>query len=103
MLIAVVRQRWFGSSGRKVPEVVLAGTLDLSGALMLDDASDVEALRTAHASGTPVVVRAATLDEVTAALARPEVSCVLVSDEALLTIDLADLTYGLLPPDDRGR
>ena len=52
------------------------------------------ALREAHARGTPVVVRAATLEEVTAALARPEVACVLVTDAALLDVDLADITYG---------
>ena len=88
------RERWFGSTGRKVAEVALAGTLDLSGALVLDDVSDVEALRAAHADGVPVVVRAGSLEEVTSALARPEVSCVLVSDEALLAVDLADATYG---------
>ena len=88
------RERWFGSTGRKVPELVLEGTLDVSGALVLDDVSDVAALRTAHAAGTPIVVRARSLDEVTAALSRPEVACVLVTDEALLTVDLADVTYG---------
>jgi hypothetical protein len=31
---------------------------------------------------------------VTAALARPEVSCVLVSEPALLELDLPELTYG---------
>ena len=39
-------------------------------------------------------MRASSADEVRAALARPEVSCVLVRDEALLALDLADLTYG---------
>ena len=38
----------------------------------------------AHAQGTPVVVRAGTPEAVRAALARPEVACVLVPDEALL-------------------
>ena len=56
--------------------------------------SDTEALRAAHDSGVPVVVRASTVADVAAALARPEVACVLVTDEALLAIDLADLTYG---------
>jgi hypothetical protein len=40
------------------------------------------------------VVTAASAEQVAAALARPEVSCVLVADEALLGLDLADLTYG---------
>ena len=42
----------------------------------------------------PVVVHADSVEEITAALARPEVSCVLVADESLLALDLADLTYG---------
>jgi hypothetical protein len=66
----------------------------LTGALELDDVSDVEALRAAHADGVPIVVHATTIEAVTLALARPEVACVLVADEALLTVDLADLTYG---------
>lgn len=93
------RERWFGATGRKVPELALVGTVDLTGALELDDVGDVEALRAAHAGGVPVVVHAATIEAVTLALARPEVACVLVADEALLTVDLADLTYGLLPPE----
>ena len=88
------RERWFGSSGRRVPEVALVGTVDVAGALVLGDPSDVEALRAAHAVGRPVVIRAESAAEVAAALARPEVSCVLVSDEELLALDLADLTYG---------
>jgi len=88
------RERWFGGTGRRVPELALEGSVDVTGALELEGVSDVEALREAHASGTPVVVRARTLDEVTAALARPEVACVLVTDAALLEVDLADLTYG---------
>ena len=88
------RERWFGGTGRKVPELALVGTIDLTGALELDDVSGVEALRTAHADGIPVVVHADSVEEITAALARPEVSCVLVADESLLELDLADLTYG---------
>lgn len=89
-----VRERWFGSTGRKVPAVVLDGTIDVSGAIELGDIADVSALQAAHAAGTPVVVRASSVADVAAALARPEVSCVLVTDEELLTIDLADHTYG---------
>ncbi len=88
------RERWFGSTGRKVPELALAGTIDLTGAVELDGVADLDALRAAHADGTPVVIHAGTVEQITAALARPEVSCVLVADEALLAIDLADLTYG---------
>ena len=89
-----MRERWFGSTGRKVPEVVLEGTLELDGALVLDDVSDIERIRTAHLEGTPVVVRAKTAEEVVSALSRGEVACALVSDEALLELDLAGLTYG---------
>ena len=89
-----MRERWFGSTGRRVPEVVLEGTVELEGALILDDAFDVERIRVAHLEGTPVVVRANTAEEVVSALSRGEVACVLVSDEALLDLDLADLTYG---------
>ena len=88
------RERWFGATGRKVPAVVLAGTADLSDAIELHDVADDEALRAAHAAGIPVVVHASSVGEVAAALARPEVSCVLVTDEELLDIDLADHTYG---------
>ena len=88
------RERWFGGTGRKVPELALVGTIDITGALELDEVSGVEALRVAHADGIPVVVHAGSVEEITAALARPEVSCVLVADESLLALDLADITYG---------
>ncbi len=88
------RERWFGRTGRKVPEIALLGSVDVSGALELQDVSDVAALQEAHANGIPVVVHTGSLDEVAAALARPEVACVLVTDAALLDVDLADLTYG---------
>ena len=88
------RERWFGATGRKVPEVALSGTVDVTGALELNGVGDIEALRAAHAGGVPVIVHAATIEAITLALARPEVSCVLVADEALLSVDLADLTYG---------
>jgi hypothetical protein len=88
-----VRERWFGATGRRVPEIALAGDLDLTGALVLD-AVDDEALRTAHGEGRPVVVRARTAAEVKAALARPEVATALVDDPALLELDLTELTYG---------
>ena len=77
-----------------MPEVAIEGTVDVTGALELGGVDDLEALRTAHNDGVPVVVRAATIEEVALALARPEVSCVLVADRKLLALDLADLTYG---------
>jgi len=89
-----MRERWFGSTGRKIPEIALEGTIDLEGALLLDDVSNLEAIRAAHARGTPVVVRASTAEEVVTALSRGEVACALVRDEALLELDLPQLTYG---------
>ena len=53
-----MRERWYGATGRRVPELALEGTLDVEGALVLDDVADVGRLRAAHADGTPVVVRA---------------------------------------------
>ena len=89
-----MRERWFGASGRKVPEIVLEGTVNLEGALVLDDVSDVRAIHDAHHAGTPVVVRCATAEEVHAALSLGPVACALVRDEALLSLDLAGMTYG---------
>jgi hypothetical protein len=89
-----VRERWFGGTGRRVPELALEGTLDLAGALVLDGVADDAALRAAHAQGTPIVVRASTAEQVRAALARPEVASVLVASEELLRLDLTELTYG---------
>ena len=37
-----MRERWFGATGRKVPEIALEGAVDLEGALVLDDLSDLE-------------------------------------------------------------
>jgi hypothetical protein len=89
-----MRERWFGATGRKVPEIVLEGTVDLEGALLLGDVSDVAAIHAAHHAGTPIVVRAATPEEVHAALSLGPVACVLVTDEALLVLDLTEMTYG---------
>jgi hypothetical protein len=89
-----MRERWFGATGRRVPAIALDGTLDVGDALVLDGIDDLEALRSAHADGVPVVVRASDAAGVARALARPEVACVLVPDPALLDIDLPELTYG---------
>jgi hypothetical protein len=89
-----VRERWFGATGRRVPELALEGTLDVESALVLGAVSDEAQLREAHERGTPVVVRASTADEVKAALARPEVASVLVPTAELLELDLTELTYG---------
>lgn len=90
-----MRERWFGATGRRVPELAREGDLDVAGALVLD-ALDREAMRRAFDEGTPVVVRAVSADAVKAALARPEVSCVVVPPDRtdLLELDLTELTYG---------
>ena len=88
-----MRERWFGATGRRVPELALEGSLDLQGALVLDDVDDDAKLREAHAKGIPVVVRAATAEDVKTALARPEVATVLVPTDELLALDLTALTY----------
>ena len=93
-----MRERWYGATGRRVPEIAVEGEdeIPLDEALVLDDVGDEERLREAHANGTPVVVRASDADAVTRALARPEVACVLVppSRRDLLELDLTALTYG---------
>jgi hypothetical protein len=88
-----VRERWFGATGRRVPEIALEGELDLDEALVLDAIED-DALKLAHEQGRPVVVRAATAEDVKAALSRPEVATALVKDRSLLELDLTELTYG---------
>jgi hypothetical protein len=91
-----MRERWFGATGRLVPEVAVEGELELDDALVLDDVSDEQALRAAHEAGRPVVVRADSAEAVKQALARPEVASVLVRDSKreLLDLDLTELTYG---------
>jgi hypothetical protein len=91
-----LRERWFGSTGRRVPEISVEGELELGEALVLDDASNERELQEAHANGRPIVVRAASPEAVRAALAHPEVAAALVPVERreLLDLDLRELTYG---------
>ena len=90
-----MRERWFGATGRRVPELAREGEVDVEGALILD-ALDPETLRRSFDAGTPIVVRASTPADVKAALARPEVACVLVAPDRddLIGLDLTELTYG---------
>ncbi|MDQ5820378.1 MAG: hypothetical protein M3540_02945 [Actinomycetota bacterium] len=94
----MIRRRWFGATGRQVPELAIEGDpeVPLDEALVLDDVGDEERLRAEHAKGTPIVVQARTADEVRSALARPEVASVVVpeSERELLELDLTELTYG---------
>jgi hypothetical protein len=91
-----MRERWFGATGRRVPELAIEGELPIDEALVLDDVSDHAKLREAHVAGTPVVVRAASPDQIIAALKRPEVASVVVpaNHPELLELDLRELTYG---------
>lgn len=89
-----MRERWFGATGQKVPAIALEGAIELHGALVLDDVSDVAAITEAHQAGTPIVVRCSSAEEIHVALSLGPVSCALVSDESLLSLDLAGMTYG---------
>jgi hypothetical protein len=91
-----LKERWFGATGRRVPELAGEGEIDTTDALVLDDVGDDARLREAFDGGTPIVVRASTPEQIKAALARPEVASVLVpADRAdLLSLDLTELTYG---------
>jgi hypothetical protein len=93
-----LRERWWGATGRRVPELAIEDDADLplEEALVVESATDVGPLRAAFDRGTPVVVRARSAEAVKAALARPEVTCVLVpaDQRELLDLDLTELTYG---------
>jgi hypothetical protein len=93
-----MRERWWGGSGRRVPELAVAGdpAVPTDEALVLEGVADLQPIAEAFAAGRPVVVLAASPEEVRAALARPEVAAVLVPEERrdLLELDLAELTYG---------
>jgi hypothetical protein len=93
-----MRERWWGGSGRRVPELAVEGdrAVPTEEALVLDGVDDLQAITEAFEAGRPVVVRAASPEEVRAALARPEVAAVLVPENRrdLLGLDLTELTYG---------
>jgi hypothetical protein len=93
-----MRQRWWGGSGRRVPELAIEGdpAVPAEEALVFDDVADLRAIADAFEEGRPVVVRASSPEEVRSALARPEVAAVLVPEERrdLLDLDLTELTYG---------
>ena len=77
-----------------MPQIAVEGEVEFPAEPLILDELDDATLRTAHEKGTPVVVRADTEEKVLAALARPEVACVLVPTEDLLAIDLIEKTYG---------
>jgi hypothetical protein len=89
-----LRQRWFGATGRRVPQIAVEGEVDLDGALVLDEL-DETAVRAAFDQGQPIVVRADSPEAVLAALRRPEVASVVVpaGRQDLVDLDLVKLTY----------
>jgi hypothetical protein len=93
-----MRERWWGGSGRRVPELAVEGdpAVPTAEALVLDGVGDLQPIADAFEEGRPVVVRASSPEEVRAALARPEVAAVLVPEERrdLLELDFTELTYG---------
>jgi hypothetical protein len=93
-----MRERWWGGSGRRVPELAVEGdpAVPAQEALVLDGVENLRPIAEAFEAGRPVVVRAASPQEVRAALARPEVAAVLVPEDRreLLELDLTELTYG---------
>ena len=91
-----MRERWFGATGRRVPEIAVEGELDLGDALVLDNVADAEQLHEAHEAGRPIVVRADSAEGIKTALSHPEVATALVPADKreLLDVDLRELTYG---------
>jgi len=89
-----LKKRWFGATREQVPQLAVEGEVEFPAEpLVLDELDDAQ-LRKAHEEGTPVVIRADTEEKILAALARPEVACVVVPDPKLLEIDLVKATYG---------
>lgn len=91
-----MRERWFGATKQRVPQLAVEGEIDFPAEPLILDEVDDEKLRRAHDEGTPVVVRAHSKETVLAALARPEVACVIVPPDKrdLLELDLIEGTYG---------
>jgi hypothetical protein len=93
-----MRERWWGGSGRRVPELAVEGdpAVPTDEALVLDGVGDLQRIADAFEEGRPVVVRASSPEAVREALARPEVAAVLVPEERrdLLELDFTELTYG---------
>jgi aminoglycoside/choline kinase family phosphotransferase len=90
-----VRERWLGATGVRVPEIAVEGEVELPADVLWLEQAGAEGLRAAHAEGRPVAAHAATAEEVKAALAHPEVACVVVpaGQRDLLDLDLTALTY----------
>ena len=91
-----MRERWLGATGVRVPEIVLEGGIDLPDDVLWLERASADEVKAAHGAGRPVAAHADTAEGVKAALAHPEVACVLVPPDRpeLLELDLRALTYG---------
>jgi hypothetical protein len=91
-----LRERWLGATGVRVPEIAVDGELELPDDVLWLEEADAKAVHAAHETGRPVAAHADTPEAVKAALAHPEVACVLVPADRreLLDLDLRELTYG---------
>jgi hypothetical protein len=89
-----LRQRWFGATRQQVPQLAVEGEIEFPAEPLVLDELDDARLRKAFDEGTAIVVRADSEEKVLAALARPEVACVLVPTKELAEIDLIEATYG---------
>ena len=91
-----MRERWFGATGLRVPEIAVEGELELGDALVLDDVSDEAALKQAHEQGRRSSCGPSSAEEVKAALAGPRSRrCSSPpTKRELLELDLTELTYG---------
>ena len=85
-----MRERWFGATGQRVPEIAVEGELELPDDVLWLETAGPDELRQAHAAGRPVAAHADTPEGVKEALAHPEVACVLVppARRDLLELDL---------------
>ena len=95
-----MRERWWGGSGRRVPELAVEGDPARAGRrgarrrLVARPAGDPRGVRRRHARSSSAP---SSPEDVRAALARPEVASVLVPEDRrdLLELDLTELTYGV--------
>ena len=88
-----VSERWFGATGRRVPEIAVEGALDVAGALVLDDVPTTRgsARRTRGSRSSSAPRRRRPSTRRSRARRSPRV---LSRPTELLELDLAELTYG---------
>ena len=91
-----MRERWFGATGRRVPEIAVEGELDVDDALVLDGVSDETALREAHdaRAGRWSCARTGRRPSRRRSRGRRSPPCSCPSQRELLELDLTELTYG---------